>query len=184
MGIILCKGCGSEIAISSVFCSVCGVRQQEQAPAQPKKQSYTPIKVIAIIALTLASVFVIGEIKSSNAAREERDRISALPPSQRAIEERKLAEKQAEKEREPLLWSAKYKCEREVARSLHDPDSAQFEPVRSHVAIESPQGKFFVLVSVRAKNAFGAFQKAKFSCDVELTGKDTWKVTNLGPTNL
>ncbi|MEZ5691161.1 MAG: hypothetical protein R3D71_05815 [Rickettsiales bacterium] len=76
------------------------------------------------------------------------------------------------------LNSAKYVCGEFVRRSLHDPDSADLEPSRSYPVETLKKGVYRVIVSLRAKNGFGAMRKSFFDCKTTLSSGN-WVVLSI-----
>lgn len=86
--------------------------------------------------------------------------------------------KQAE---DKLLGDAQYACKTFVKKTLHDPDSAQFENHKSYPASVT-DGVYRVMVQVRAKNGFNAMRNITMDC--KTAHKDgNWIALNLKQLN-
>ena len=113
-------------------------------------------------------------------AKAEAARLSAMTPEQRAAEQAaKDKRAQAEAKLEHLN-QARFACEEFVKRSLHDPDSAQFEDSDTFFAEETKPDSYRVQARLRAKNGFGALRKIVVECRL-LSTKDKWVATSVRP---
>lgn len=76
------------------------------------------------------------------------------------------------------LTSARNACMVAIANSLDDPDSAKFENQGGFPVDVSKPGVAVAIVTLRAKNAFGAMRK--FSVECTLSGDtDNWRLIEL-----
>jgi hypothetical protein len=60
--------------------------------------------------------------------------------------------------------SAAYACRMFVERSLHDPDSAEFDDESEYVVSKSRGGVYRVVVTLRARNGFNALRHGSVIC--------------------
>ncbi len=73
-------------------------------------------------------------------------------------------------------------CKEFVKRSLHDPESADFESSKTYPVTEEAGGIFTVEVSVRARNAFNAMRNTIVSCKAKRE-ESGWTLLNLENLN-
>ena len=91
--------------------------------------------------------------------------------SYRQMQESKKLQEQAE--RESLIPTAQYACQKFVKQQLNDPDSAEFNNASSYPA--SVKGNVYsVEVSGRARNGFNALRYVTFRCEAVYMGNDHW----------
>jgi len=89
--------------------------------------------------------------RQETSAKAEAARLSAMTPEQRAAEQAaKDKRAQAEAKLEHLN-QARFACEEFVKRSLHDPDSAQFEDSDTFFAEETKPDSYRVQARLRAR---------------------------------
>ena len=76
-----------------------------------------------------------------------------------------------------LIGDAQFACEMFVKKTLHDPDSAEFESFHSFPA-DGSDGLYHVQVHLRAKNGFNALRQTVVDCKVVKKGSD-WIAVHL-----
>jgi hypothetical protein len=79
---------------------------------------------------------------------------------------------------EDRAFSAKVTCKNLVLKQLHDPDSAEFEPLSDYPLSVRANDLFQVQVLLRAKNGFGAYRKTVVECDLRHR-PDGWGVESV-----
>lgn len=73
------------------------------------------------------------------------------------------AEREADRVR-----SARSGCRHFIRTQLHDPRSAEFEPMAGYPTTKLPNDRYRVMVTLRAKNAFGALVLGQYLCEIRL----------------
>lgn len=170
MALTRCRECNNVVSTQAKVCPNCG--------APIKKFNSLPgcltVIVCLIGAIAMAGVITMQQQERDKEAQQEQEaqRVAKMPAAQRAAYEKNqaLAAAKAQK-KEQMRW-ARHACRTFVERSLHDPESAQFEDYETYYAEERSNGSYRVQVRVRAKNGFNAMRQTTFNCDTKLVGKD------------
>jgi hypothetical protein len=153
MALIKCKECGKEVSSSAKACPNCG-------HAPPKRTSGCAW-VVAAFFLVVVIMVIVGNRDIAKKENAEAARLAALTPEQRNAE---LAAAAATKER----GSARFACELLTKKTLHDPDSAEFENSDTFPIRRLADHEYMVRVKVRAKNGFNALRLADMNCHIVL----------------
>ena len=98
-----------------------------------------------------------------------------------AASDDKSAQKIAEPKPDPeleVLGSAAYACKHWVAKSLNDPDSAEFVDESGWFRKRLSETDFQVIVHLRAKNAFNATMYGEIDCRVRLVDGN-WQLASI-----
>jgi len=142
--------------------------------------------IVAII----IGIGVLSSVFSSNGVDKEKEtqavaeqKLNAsLTPEQRAAEEKKKAEETTRQAAAATLNNSRFACEEFVKRTLHDPDSAQFDDYHDYWAKEEKPGLFHVQVGLRARNGFNALRQTTVDCVSRYDGKN-WMAVKLKEIN-
>jgi hypothetical protein len=161
MALIKCKECGKEVSSNAKTCPNCGNKM-------PKKTSIATW-IIGGVFLFVVVTCTLNVEKAKDAGEA---RIAAMTPEQRAAEEKTKKDLSD-------LHDAQLTCEGEVKKTLHDPDSAQFDDFRGYAVLPhtAPPDHYIVLVTVRAKNGFGALRHIAIRCDLSRKNGSPWTYT-------
>ncbi len=90
----------------------------------------------------------------------------STPPTAPAI-------KTPEQQQADLLETARWWCSEAIKKSLHDPDSAEFdERVYNFPTETKKNGNVVVEVSLRARNGFNAMRRFRVHCTFKKSGDD------------
>lgn len=158
-------------------------------------QTSVVTKILAIFfAGTFAMMILFGLIAmiQNDADRDaanarEAARRAALTPAQRTQEDsdraRVEAERRAAEQLADALDTARGACLQMFERRLDDPDSAKYGRVTDWPAQQRKDGTVYVLPTIRAKNAFGAYRLANFECIVERIDAGHVRVNALNQLN-
>ncbi len=156
--------------------------------ATVKRQAIGCLTVIALVSMAV----IIGKCNSDNAendrrkaaeaaARAEAEREAKLTPEQLAARAKAAADAKAAKTAHDAreaqsanTRTAAYACRGFVTRMLKDPDSAKWErPWYTDATITEKGTMYWIQVSARAKNSFGAYDLSTFDCRMRRAG-DNW----------
>lgn len=162
MSLIDCKECGKKISRDAKACPNCGAEM-------PKRTSAITWVVALFFVATIGTMISANNDAQETAQKQaviEQKRIAQLTPDQRAAEEKLKAQAAAKKLEADDLDTARSACEDFVKKTLHDPDSAQFEDFRTYWAKLEKKDIYHVQVRVSAKNGFGALRKIAVDCRV------------------
>jgi hypothetical protein len=146
MALVKCRECGKEIGSEAKICPGCGT--------VPKRTSGCAMAFLVLVVLG-----VVGAIFGSHdSARKETAPATPLTPEQ-------IAEAQVKKEVSDL-HTAQLICEDAVKKTLHDPDSAQFDNFLQYAVLPGTKlpNRYLILVTVRAKNGFGGLRHVAVTC--------------------
>jgi hypothetical protein len=72
------------------------------------------------------------------------------------------------------ITQAQYICKGMVKKSLHDPDSAEFDTPNFYAAGVDNKNIYRVVVTLRAKNGFNALRKMAVDCRLVRSPKGNW----------
>jgi hypothetical protein len=182
MALLACKGCGRPVSSEAQACPGCGA---------PPPKSRSGIGRLGLIFVGFAvGGLIVGAVAANVRDRQmdaeararaaaESARVAALTPEQRAAEAKAAAERAAGIEERARLASAQYACREFVKRSLHDPDSAEFEDHRTYWAEKRRGGTYVVQVRVRARNAFNALRAGVFECTARRAANGDWSAAKV-----
>lgn len=146
MALIKCRECGKEVSTNAAACQNCGNKL-------PKRTSVARW-IVGGLFLFFVVTCALNVQKYKDA---EEARIAALTPEQKAA-----------KAESAEFDSSKYACEVLIKKTLHDPDSAEFDPADSFPARRLGPHSYLVQVKLRAKNAFNALRYTSMNCTVSL----------------
>lgn len=147
MALVKCKECGKDVSTNAAACQNCGNKL-------PKRTSVATW-IVGGLFLFLVVTCTLNAQKYKDA---EEARVAALTPEQKAANAA-AAE----------FNSSKYACEVLIKKTLHDPDSAKFDPADSFPAQRLGPHSYLVQVNLHAKNAFNALRYSSMNCTVSLT---------------
>ena len=74
---------------------------------------------------------------------------------------------------------APFMCQELVKRTLHDPDSAEFDPSYDYYREKSKDGVYLVQVTLRAKNGFNALRQMVVNCKLRHTATNGLQLVGL-----
>lgn len=175
MALVTCKECGKQISNQAKSCPGCGAEI-------PRTSNLT--MAIAIFLGVVAILAVIGSKDSDKRMEEkaaaESQRIAAMNPAQRAADDKRKAIDLAKRAKEKKLDGARGACQIFVTRTLHDPDSAQFDG--NYWAKEEKPGIYHVQIHLRAKNAFNALRQDMIDCRTAQDKQGNWFALSITPS--
>lgn len=149
-----CFECRTKISTSAKTCPKCGATQP--IPTRP---------TVWIIGGLFAVVVIIG-VANSIGPEEPRPAPRILTPEQKA--EKYLADSKV---------AAAYACRDLIKKTLHDPESAQWDrPWFTEATIAA--NVWQVQVTGRAKNRLGAYALATYECKMRRDGDD-WRLIGI-----
>jgi len=145
MALIKCKECGHDVSTEAKSCPNCGAKVK----VEKKSIWRTDLgslnrrqKLLLWIGVPLLLIFMM--IRAGNA------------PISDGVNSTDME-----------LISARVACERNLLKSLNDPDSAKLDSLDRWYAERRPDGTILVQPTGRAKNAFGAYMNGAWSCVVK-----------------
>jgi hypothetical protein len=121
--------------------------------------------------------------KSERDARREQLRLAR--EKERADRERDPAyqaeqsRRQQQREEQNLQVNVGSLCQVAIKRRLNDPDAAKFDFVLSYRWVQQTNNRVLMFPTLRAKNAFGAYIKATFVCEVDITDRENPRLRHL-----
>jgi hypothetical protein len=74
---------------------------------------------------------------------------------------------------------AAVRCRAAVDQSLHDPDSAKFDPSPMYFRQKEKDGAYNVQVTLQARNGFNALRKMVVKCRVKKSSEGNWTILEL-----
>lgn len=160
-----------------------GATMTSQTSVVTKFLAITFACVLAFMVLFGMAVTIQNDADRDAANARESARRAALTPTQRAQEDsdraRANAERHAAEQLADALDVARGACLQMFERRLDDPDSAKYGRVSDWPAQQRKDGTVYVLPTIRAKNAFGAYRLTNFECIVERIDADHVRVNAL-----
>ncbi|MBY0445589.1 MAG: hypothetical protein K2Q15_10325 [Burkholderiales bacterium] len=196
MALQKCRECAKEISTEVKICPYCGVSKPTVAVKVKKKTSPILLGTLGLLFFGMVMMGVANQSRKAEqeeAAKKEAVRVAALTPEQRAVEQKiktdrqeaarvELEKQQAEAVKKEAISNAKFICGEFVKKSLHDPDSAQFEDFRHYGIDLQKGGVYLVQVDLRAKNGFGAMRRMMVNCRTKLENGN-WVALSLKEVN-
>jgi sRNA-binding protein len=145
--------------------------------ATPERKAIGCATVIALVVIAVVIGKYNGELAENErrkaaeaAAKAEAEREAKLTPEQLAARAKAAADAKAAKAAEDARQThidntrtAAYACRDFVGRMLKDPDSAKWEsPWYTDATISEKGSMYWIQVTARAKNSFGAYNMSTF----------------------
>lgn len=152
-----CPHCGAAVVGTMQFCTVCGKRVTEEAPAPvaaapaPKPKSGNLGVIVGAVV-----VFVLGLLYVLNGGR-----FNTTTPAA------------------PDAFGAYYMCKQFVTKSLKAPASAVFPSSTETQTERLSATQFRNHAYVDSQNGFGAMIRTQYTCTVTSTGGDNWRLDAL-----
>lgn len=153
MALLKCYECGNDVSSEAKSCPKCGAKVK--SPKKPSSTSFGNIIIGVVVGVVLVGLIIIPSIQD-NELKE-----SSKSPAQ-------LEAEAVAKAKEEKLNGPRYACVEFVRKSLHDPDSAEFDDTLSNWAEEEIDGVFHVQVNVKAKNGLNAYRKIVVNCRTKM----------------
>lgn len=125
----------------------------------------------AILGVLVIVGFVLGQREGESRAAQEADRRAELSPQEREAEDKAAEDRKREQ-------GAEYACRHVLKKSLHDPDSVQWDDSPGWYRERRSDTEWIFQPRARAKNAFGALRHGVWECTVTHDGSSV-RVTKL-----
>jgi hypothetical protein len=147
MALVKCRECGKEIGSEAKICPGCGT--------VPKRTSGCAMAFLVFAVIGVGGA-ILGTLFDSH------DSVQKAPVP---LTPEQIAAAQAKKEVSDF-HSAQIDCENAVKKSLHDPDSAQFDNFEQYALLPGSKlpNRYVILVTLRAKNGFGGLRHIAVTC--------------------